>query len=384
MTYFRVVLYCNSVSLPSRSDLSRVCSTLRILLSSDKHVWFTSVSTGRPVLSEELSSPLRELTLISWEPDVFLPSFMLPSSLNLSRIGFGVGLGWLEKLDWSNNFSFWLPNNFFFKRNSLVHSWRSEIFDGNRSDMYAFSYRTSPVFNLTTFGIPISWKCSLKNDCIRSSLIECQSLLIARIMSTHFTASWCLFYALCKYCARKYCARRVTIKTISSRFLWLLSLRSIGRKYTVCLFLEFWPPSIDPELMIEWRLNSHPKWFLEFWPPSIDPELMIEWRLNSHPKWFLYWKNPLGITTLSCKKSSIRFRPECPWRDRKNDYSWIISAVLKSSFCSSSCCKAYFPSIVRPKNRFCELVLKVFFYSPEMNRSILFSMYLLGMTKKMN
>ena len=84
------------------------------------------------------------------------------------------------------------------------------------------------------------------------------------------------------------------------------------------------------------------------------------------------------------QKGSIRLRPECPWRARKNDSSWIISAVLKSSFCSSSCCKEYFPSIVSPMNRLRELVLKVFFYSPEMNRSILFSMYLLRMTKKMN
>ena len=31
------------------------------------------------------------------------------------------------------------------------------------------------------FGIQISWKCSLKDDCIRSSLIECQSLLNRKI-----------------------------------------------------------------------------------------------------------------------------------------------------------------------------------------------------------
>ena len=62
--------------------------------------------------------------------------------------------------------------------------------------------------------------------------------------------------------------------------------------------------------------------------------------------------------------------------------SWIISTILESPFCSSSCCQAYFPSIVRPMNRLWELVLKSFFYSPEMNRSILFSMYLLRMTKK--
>ena len=47
-----------TVSLPGRPDLSWVCSTLRLLLSSDEHVWtlITScVIPGRPDLSDELS-----------------------------------------------------------------------------------------------------------------------------------------------------------------------------------------------------------------------------------------------------------------------------------------------------------------------------------------
>ena len=36
---------------------------------------------------------------------------------------------------------------------------------------------------------------------------------------------------------------------------------------------------------------------LEFWPPGIGPELMIERRLNPHPMWWTWWKNPLGIIT---------------------------------------------------------------------------------------
>ena len=63
----------------------------------------------------------------------------------------------------------------------------------------------------------------------------------------------------------------------------------------------------------------------------------------------------------------------------------MISSVLESPFCSSSsCCQACFPSIIRPMNRLWELTLKIFFDSPEMNRSILFSMYFLRMTKKMH
>ena len=41
--------------------------------------------------------------------------------------------------------------------------------------MYTFSYKTSPVFSLNNFWNTISWMYSLKDDCIRSSLIECQS-----------------------------------------------------------------------------------------------------------------------------------------------------------------------------------------------------------------
>ena len=69
-------------------------------------------------------------------------------------------------------------------------------------------------------------------------------------MSTQYTASWCFFHALCKYCAR-----RGTLKSIFSGSLCSLSLRSISRKNTVCLLLEFWPPGINPLLMIEWRLT---------------------------------------------------------------------------------------------------------------------------------
>ena len=57
----------------------------------------------------------------------------------------------------------------------LVQSWSclNEIFGGGRGDKYVLSYKTSPVFNLFNFWNAVSWKCSLKDDCIRSCLIEC-------------------------------------------------------------------------------------------------------------------------------------------------------------------------------------------------------------------
>ena len=66
-----------------------------------------------------------------------------------------------------------------------------------------------------------------------------------------------------------------------------------------------------------------------------------------------------------------------------NNCSWIISTVLESPFCSSSCCQACFPSIVRPMRSLWELILKSFLSSPEMNRPVLFSMHL-WMTKKID
>ena len=68
--------------------------TLTVL---DERVWVTLVSTtGLPDMSEE-SFFWEELTSISWERDVFLPSCtVLVSSLttgrpDLSRLGFGIG-----------------------------------------------------------------------------------------------------------------------------------------------------------------------------------------------------------------------------------------------------------------------------------------------------
>ena len=42
-------------------------------------------------------------------------------------------------------------------------------------------------------------------------------------------------------------------------FVPFISLASVGKKNAVCLLLEFWPPSINPFLMIR-RLNAHPIW----------------------------------------------------------------------------------------------------------------------------
>ena len=47
--------------------------------------------------------------------------------------------------------------------------------------MYTFSYNDFSSFHPNIFWNTISWKCLLKDDCIRSSLIECQSFLNSKI-----------------------------------------------------------------------------------------------------------------------------------------------------------------------------------------------------------
>ena len=64
------------------------------------------------------------------------------------------------------------------------------------------------------------------------------------------------------------------------------------------------------------------------------------------------------------------------------NFSWRISSILKSSFYSSSCCQACFPSIVRPMNRLWELILKIILNSLELNCSVFFSLYCLRVSKK--
>ena len=55
-----------------------------------------------------------------------------------------------------------------------------------------------------------------------------------------------------------------------------------------------------------------------------------------------------------------------------------------SPFRSSSCCQAYFPTIVRPINSLWNLILKIILDSPELNYSVFFSLYYLRVSKKID
>ena len=61
----------------------------------------------------------------------------------------------------------------------------------------------------------------------------------------------CFMHVLCK----TRCTQVVCVKSLCS-----LSIRSTSRKNTVCLLLKFWPPGINPQLMMECKLIAHPTW----------------------------------------------------------------------------------------------------------------------------
>ena len=169
----------------------------------------------------------------------------------------------------------------------------------------------------------------------------------ARLMSTQYTVFWCFFHAV--WMDR---ARRGASKSIVSRSLWFLFTRPTSRKNTVC-------PSP-----------------LEFQPPGINPELMMECKLIAHPTWQMYWKKPSGIITLSCHERSMRLRPEWPsraWRSRisRSDESaqyWYFLVAPAS-------CHAVLPLFVRPIMAIQEMIPKIILYFPEFNRSVFFPRY---------
>ena len=65
--------------------------------------------------------------------------------------------------------------------NSFIQSCFKEIFGGGRGDAYTFSCMISPVFLPNNFRDTKSWECFVKNDGVRSRLIELQSFLLSKI-----------------------------------------------------------------------------------------------------------------------------------------------------------------------------------------------------------
>ena len=95
-------------------------------------------------------------------------------------------------------------------------------------------------------------------------------------------------------------------------------------------------------------------------------------------------ENPRWIITLSCNWCRWDYVLSVLEELGDNIYSWLISAMLLSLFCSSSCCHACFPTIIRPMSSSWKLILKKILDSPELNCSVVFSLYCLIVLKKID
>ena len=128
---------------------------------------------------------VKTFSSISWERDVPFNNkthlACLSGCLDRSQIGLVIGwVSWENVACWtsprdcrttlpSGCWSPVEPNGTF----PLVQSWRKEIFGGSRGYIYAFLISDFSSLQSDNFWNTISWKYSLKDDCIRSSLIEC-------------------------------------------------------------------------------------------------------------------------------------------------------------------------------------------------------------------
>ena len=142
-----------------------------------------------------------------------------------------IWLAWLGTFGLLNNFSFWLSSNFW---TQFFHTimFQGHLWKRTRWRIYFLAYDFYS-FHPNNFRNTTSWECFVKNDGVRSCLIELQSLFRARLMSTQYTVFWCFIHALCMYCAR-----RGALKSIVSGSLWFLSMGPTSRKNTVCLLLN--------------------------------------------------------------------------------------------------------------------------------------------------
>ena len=123
-----------------------------------------------------------------------------------------------------------------------------------------------------------------------------RSIASDRTMILSFEHVWCRPNTTCFDVSSMLCcmyrARRGAFKLLPSGSLCSLSIRFTSRENTICLLLKFWPPVINPELMMECKLIAH-------------------------PTRSMYLKKSSEIKSLSCNEGSTRLRPEWPSRARR-------------------------------------------------------------------
>ena len=124
----------------------------------------------------------------------------------------------------------------------------------SRWRMY-FLVHDFPSFHHNSFRDTRSWECVIKDDCVRSCLIELYSFLSSKfdVDPIHSVLMFLLLFWWCH--ARRGASRSILFGSLCSFF-----VGSTDMKNTVCLLLKFCPPDINPEFMMECKLIAHPMW----------------------------------------------------------------------------------------------------------------------------
>ena len=138
--------------------------------------------------------------------------------------------------------------------NSFIQLSLKEIFGGGRGDSYTFSYMISPVSIIIAFGIQLAGSCVVKDDCVRSCLIELKSFLLSKFYVDPLHCVLMYFQLFCLYHARRRASRSMLFGSLCSLF-----IGSTDVKNTVCLSLpKFCPSGINSEFVMECKLIANP------------------------------------------------------------------------------------------------------------------------------
>ena len=142
---------------------------------------------------------------------------------------------WLARLETSrlwHNLFFW-SLSMFWTQFSFPVVFQGDLWWRPRWHVYFFVYDFSS-FHPNNFRNTISWKCFMKNDGVRSSLIELQSFPHSKIdvdpKKCLLMSLPCFMHVLC-----------MTRYTQVDRIRIPVTIGSTSRKNTVCLLLELWP-----------------------------------------------------------------------------------------------------------------------------------------------
>ena len=168
--------------------------------------------------------------------------------------------------------------------NSFIQLSKEEIFG---SDAYTFSYMISPVSITIAFGVQLSRECVVKDDCVRSCLIELQSFLLSKfyVDTIHSVLMFLPLFLIVP--SKTWCFQVNVIRT----FVFFVHRTQRRKEYR--------------QSFAQILSSRYQSWICD--GMSIDCTSDVT----------MYAKKLFGINTLSCNEGSMGLRPEWPWRARR-------------------------------------------------------------------